>query len=98
MKLEQALSTLRQAEAALRAKGVRHAALFGSITRGENRPDSDVDILIDFDPAAGITMFDYVAVSNDIASLFDGPVDVIDREALKPHLRKPLAKDLVYAF
>jgi uncharacterized protein len=98
MKLEQTLSTLRQAEAALRAKGVRHAALFGSITRGENRPDSDVDILIDFDPAAGITMFDYVAVSNDIASLFDGPVDVIDREALKPHLRKPLAKDLVYAF
>jgi predicted nucleotidyltransferase len=98
MKLEQALSTLRQAEAALRAKGVRHAALFGSITRGENRPDSDVDILIDFDPAASITMFDYVAVSNDIASLFDGPVDVIDREALKPHLRKPLAKDLVYAF
>jgi len=98
MKLEQALSTLRRAEAALRVKGVRHAALFGSITRGENRPDSDVDILIDFDPDASITMFDYVAVSNDIASLFDGPVDVIDREALKPHLREPLAKDLVYAF
>jgi predicted nucleotidyltransferase len=98
MKLEQALSTLRGAEGALRAKGVRHAALFGSIVRGENRPDSDVDILIDFDPAAGVTMFDYVAVSNDIASLFDGPVDVVDREALKPHLRKPLARDLVYAF
>jgi predicted nucleotidyltransferase len=98
MKLEQALSTLRQAEAALRAKGVQHAALFGSIARGEGRPDSDIDILIDFDPAACITMFDYVAVTNDIASLFDGPVDVIDREALKPHLRKPLAKDLVYAF
>ena len=98
MKLEQALSTLRGAEVALRAKGVRHAALFGSIVRGENRPDSDVDILIDFDPTAGVTMFDYVAVSNDIASLFDGPVDVVDREALKPHLRKPLAEDLVYAF
>ena len=98
MKLEQALSTLRGAEVALRAKGVRHAALFGSIVRGENRPDSDVDILIDFDPAASVTMFDYVAVSNDIASLFDGPVDVVDREALKPHLRKPLARDLVYAF
>jgi predicted nucleotidyltransferase len=98
MKLEQALSKLRQAETGLRAKGVLHAALFGSVARGESRPDSDIDILIDFDPAAGVTIFDYVALRDDIASLFDEPVDVIDREALKPHLREPVARDLVYAF
>jgi predicted nucleotidyltransferase len=39
-----------------------------------------------------------VAVKNDIASLFDGRVDVVDREGLKPHLRNPVARDLVYAF
>jgi predicted nucleotidyltransferase len=98
MKLEQALLKLRQAETGLRAKGIRHAALFGSVARGESRPDGDIDILIDFDPAAGVTIFDYVALKHSIASLFDGPVDVIDREALKPHLREPVARDLVYAF
>lgn len=98
MKLEQALRTLRDAEAALRAKGVRHAAVFGSTARGEARTESDIDVLIDFDPAAGVTVYDYVAVKNDIASLFDGKVDVVDQEGLKPHLRNPVARDLVYAF
>jgi predicted nucleotidyltransferase len=98
MKLEQALRTLRNAEPELRAKGVCHAAIFGSTARGEQRADSDVDILIDFDPAARVTIYDYVAVKDDIAALFEQQVDVVDREGLKPHLRQPVARDLVYAF
>ena len=98
MKLEHALRTLRDAEPALRAKGVLHAAIFGSTARGEQRVDSDLDILIDFDPAARVTIYDYVAIKDDIASLFEQPVDVVDREGLKPHLRQPVARDLVYAF
>ena len=98
MKLEQALRTLRAAEPELRAKGVLHAAIFGSTARGEQRADSDVDILIDFDPAARVTIYDYVAVKDDIAALFEQQVDVVDREGLKPHLRQPVARDLVYAF
>ena len=98
MTLEQALQTLRKAEAELRAKGVIHAGIFGSVARGEQRTDSDIDIVIDFDPAAPITVFDYVGVKEDIAGLFEHPVDVIDRRGLKPHLRQPVARDLVYAF
>jgi predicted nucleotidyltransferase len=98
MKLEQALRTLRDAEPALRAKGVVHAAVFGSTARGDRRLDSDIDILIDFDSAARVTIYDYVAVKDDIAALFDQPVDVVDREGLKPHLRQPVARDLIYAF
>lgn len=78
--------------------GVAHAALFGSMARGDDRPDSDVDILVEFDPDAHVTVFDYVGVKEYIASLFLQPVDVIDREALKPHLRRPSARDAVYAF
>ena len=63
MKLEQALITLRNAESALRAKGIAHAGVFGSTARGEARAESDVDILIDFDPSARITVYDYVAVT-----------------------------------
>jgi predicted nucleotidyltransferase len=98
MELEQALRTLRDAAPTLRAKGVLHAAIFGSTARGEQRPDSDLDILVDFDPAARITIYDYVAIKDDIASLFEQPVDVVDRAGLKPHLRQPVARDLVYAF
>ena len=79
------------------ARGVTHAAVFGSVARGENRPDSDIDIMIDIDPEAHITLFDYVGLQDYIASLFDGPVDVIDREALKPRLRTSALPD-VYAF
>jgi hypothetical protein len=98
MNVEQVLAALRDAEDALRARGVAHAALFGSMARGDNRPDSDIDILIEFDPDAHVTVFDYAGVQEYIAGLFAQPVDVIDREALKPHLRRPSARDALYAF
>jgi uncharacterized protein len=46
------IARLRENEPALRARGVSHAALFGSRARGDNRPDSDIDIMIELDPAA----------------------------------------------
>jgi predicted nucleotidyltransferase len=98
MNAQAAIATLKRYESALRARGVRHAAVFGSVARGENRPDSDLDILVEFAPEAHVTIFDYAGVKDYIASLFDGPVDVIDRDALKPHLRAPSAPDAVYAF
>ena len=98
MNRQDVIGILRQHADTLRSKGVRHAALFGSTARGDNGPDSDIDILVDIDPAAGVTIFDYVALKDYVASLFEEPVDVIDREALKPHLRQPSVQDEVYAF
>jgi predicted nucleotidyltransferase len=48
------IARLRENEATLRERGVQHAALFGSCAQGEERPDSDVDIMIEVDPAARI--------------------------------------------
>lgn len=98
MNAQEALAILRRHESDLRARGIAHAAVFGSIARGEIRPDSDIDIMIDIDPNAHVTLFDYVGLQDYIAALFDRPVDVIDREALKPDLRTPTARDAVYAF
>jgi predicted nucleotidyltransferase len=94
---EQIIARLRENEAALRARGVAHAALFGSRARGDQRPDSDTDIMVEFDPAARITVFDYAGLKRDLAALFDGPVDVVNRAGLKPHVR-PAAADAIYAF
>ena len=98
MNREEILARLRENEAALRSRGVCHAALFGSRARGDQRPDSDTDILIDFDPTKRITVFDYAGIKSEIAALFDGPVGVVNRESLKPYLRPLAAADAVYAF
>jgi predicted nucleotidyltransferase len=92
------LDRLRANEAELRARGISHAALFGSRARGDNRTDSDTDIMIEIDPGAIVTVYDYVGLKEFIASLFDGPVDVVNREGLKPWLKPAASADAVYAF
>ena len=53
-----------------RERGVAHAALFGSRARGDQRTESDTDILIEFDPTARVTVFDYAGLKDYIAGLF----------------------------
>ena len=98
MEKQDIIARLRENEAALKARGVVHAALFGSAARDEQNADSDIDILVDLDPAIVVTMFDYAGVKDYVGSLFQGPVDVIDREALKPRLRPRVIADAIDAF
>jgi uncharacterized protein len=98
MNAQDAIATLRRYEADLRARGIRHAGVFGSVARGENRSNSDLDIIIDIEPDAHITVFDYVGLKEYIAELLGGPVDVVSQEALKPHIRPAVTADTIYAF
>jgi uncharacterized protein len=81
MNREESIATLKENEAASRSRGVSHVALFSSRARGDNRPDSDIDIMIEIDPEAHVGVWGYVRLKEYIAALFDGPVDVVDREA-----------------
>jgi uncharacterized protein len=98
MDKQQILDRLRENERALRERGVTHAALFGSRARGDNRPDSDIDIMIDLAPEAPIGVWEYSGLKTYIANLFEGPVDVVSRETLKPYIRPAATADAVYAF
>ena len=98
MKRDEALRKLKEAEADLRAQGVAHAALFGSVARGEDRPDSDIDILVEIAPEIRIGLFQYVGIVQYIEGLFPVPVDVANREGLKPLVRPSAERDAVYAF
>lgn len=92
------IATLKRNEAALRARGVTHAALFGSRARGEDRPDSDIDILIEIASDAPVDLFAYVAIIQFLEDLFPVHVDVANRRALKPHVRPSAEQHAVYAF
>jgi uncharacterized protein len=98
MTRDEIIKKLKEREADLRAQCVAHAALFGSVARGEDRPDSDIDILVDLDPAIVVTIFDYAGVKDFIADMFDRPVDVVSRESLKPRARPKTTVDAIYAF
>jgi uncharacterized protein len=92
------LSRLRENEAALKVRGISHAALFGSRARGDNRPDSDIDIMVEIAPDARLGVFEYVGIVNSIEDLFPVRVDVSNRRAMKPHVRPSAERDAIYAF
>ena len=98
MTRQEALAVLKKHADELRARGIVHAALFGSLARGDGGPNSDIDILIEVDPALKLDMFAYAGLKRCVSELFAEPVDVVNKDALKPQLRQPVAADAVYAF
>ncbi len=89
---------MRAHQAELHRRGVRHAALFGSLARGESKRTSDIDILIELDPQAPVGLFEYVGITQYLADLFPVRVDVANRSSLKPLVRPSVERDALYAF
>jgi predicted nucleotidyltransferase len=98
MNSQEAVAILMRHQNDLQARGVLHAALFGSVARGEARPDSDVDIMVELDPRAELDLFGYVGLTRYIAELFPSRVDVVHLEALIPHVRPSAEKEAIHAF
>ena len=96
--LDEVLRTLRAHEHDLHLLGVCHAAVFGSLARGENRISSDIDVLVELDNERPIGVFEYARLKLYIEELFDGATDVVNRRTLKPLLRAQILRDAVNAF
>ena len=78
---------------------VRELSVFGSAARGEMRPDSDIDLLVEFIPEAKIGMFAYSGLMLDLAALMGRKVDLVSKNGLKPLLRASVLNEarLIYA-
>lgn len=66
---------------------VRELAVFGSAARGELRADSDIDLLVEFEPAAKVSYFDLFAMESELGSLLGRKVEATTRSGLKPWIR-----------
>jgi hypothetical protein len=73
--------------------GVRSLEVFGSVARGEQRPESDVDLLVDFDRVIGL--FHFFRVQRRLEELLGCRVDLVMRQAVKPQLRERILAEAV---
>jgi hypothetical protein len=82
---DEILMRLQDHEAQLRKLGVRRMGLFGSFVRGQQAPDSDVDVLLEFEP--GEKTFDkFMQISFLLEEILGRPVELVTTEALSPYL------------
>ena len=95
MKNTEIIRLLRQHRDELRKRfGVKSLAIFGSVARGEAGPDSDVDILVEFE---GRATFDrYMGLKFFLEDLLGRRVDLVTRKALKPRLRPYVEQEAIY--
>ena len=96
--LDDILETLRTHEGELRRFGVSHAAVFGSVARGEARGDSDIDVLVELDENRAMGIFEYARLKLYVNDLLDGAGDVVNRRTIKPLLRDSILRDAIHAF
>ena len=96
MEREIALKILSDLRSDLREKyGVKSIAVFGSTARGEARPDSDVDVLVDFEKPSGL--FKFVNLGSYLEDKLGQEVDLATPGALRSPVRERVYEDLIYA-
>jgi uncharacterized protein len=77
----------------LRKYHVKELALFGSRSRGDNRPDSDIDFLVDFVPGSRIDLIQFIELKLELQGMLGVPVDLVSRGGLKPRIKDRILEE-----
>jgi uncharacterized protein len=94
MNIEDVLTKLRELKPILAARyKVRELSLFGSFVRGEQNLSSDIDLLAEFDSEADL--FDWIGLTLYLEEIFQRPVDVVSKDALRAELRESVLHQVV---
>jgi len=95
MRRDDALRILAEHKDEIARYGVKSLVIFGSVARNEARPDSDVDILVEF--AVPVGAFKFSALKEYLETLLGSPVDLVPRESVKPRLRDRILEEAINA-
>jgi hypothetical protein len=76
----------------LEQKGVAYAGVFGSFARGEEKPGSDIDILVRFNKPIGL--FDFIGLEQELSGNLKRKVDLVTEDALSPYIKDSVMRDL----
>ena len=87
------LKLLTEKRDLIRDFGVKELGVFGSFARGDNGPNSDVDVLVDLRRE---TFRDYMGLLNFLESLFKRKVDLVMKDSIKPIIRDRVLRETVY--
>jgi predicted nucleotidyltransferase len=98
MNREQVIATLRAHEHELRDAGIVSLSLFGSMARDTAGPDSDVDLLAEFDRSRRLSVLDVVGLELRLADLLGVCVDLSEQGTLKPRVQKGAEAETLRAF
>ena len=75
---------------------IKDIGLFGSYIRNEQYLTSDVDILIEFEEDAKISLLEFVGIENYLSDLLGVKVDLVEKSALKPRIGKRILKEVIF--
>ena len=99
MDLETGISRPKAEQPKLREQGVLHMSIFGSVARGDNTAESDVDIAVKLDMTRKIGLSEFYDIKNYIARLLGTKIDLVHEPIrFKPRLQAEIDRDRVAAF
>lgn len=96
--LAEVIAILKEHESFFREKGITRLAVFGSMARGDARPDSDVDLVIDVDPEVKFSYIDLGIVEDSSSDWLGRKADMLTRRALRPPVAERVARDGIDVF
>ena len=97
MNKQEIIDNIQANRALLREFSVKSLYIFGSVARDETRPDSDVDILVEFEPDARIGFFAFARLQRRLSDLLGRPVDLVTPDALHKAMKNRILEEAIHA-
>ncbi len=97
MERDSVLKKISENRKLLKEYGIKDIRLFGSLARGESQAESDVDLLVEFDPSAHIGMFEFSRLRHELSELLGCEVDLATPDSLHRDMKEDILKEAIRA-